>query len=639
MILGRRTHVCSTHFDRPRSRIDDAGPRAIPRAFGQQSAAMAGDRDHSAPGPCGRAARPASSEGETPTAWRHSAVWPLPPLPLEPLDVAWLSAEGAQPRAIVADGRNRRVLVVHASSGDTLDTWAPPAAIVGLSPLGERPSVVFPLAVAADGARDRVYILWAEIGWDDPRFRGFSPLYIEARSSDGTPIAVSRRQPGFLLDGRLGAIVDLSVDPASGRLLSSVGGHVDILDPLTGESDAIGRLGREDELARIAAMSDGGIALAGPSVGLVVRYDAKGEIVDRIDVGPEGLAPVAVAGDVDGRLAVLVRPAYDPESEEAPPVSDPLAPMLLWYGSDGSRLATYSSEDLGVPPPRGLWPLSLDIDSGGIGSGLSFVTTGENFEVRLFQDPARPSAALVGSTAGDVPAWLPNLDIDETAFASGIALLRGGPGAAHLSAVDNRDSVLAAYSARGALTESYAIPSDLIDIGMSDVRSMYTSAEEGQVARYDGPPYAPEAPIWSAGSSLSLGGRLAVGAANVWVTRPRERSIVPRSLETGIEAPDVRIERPESIGLWPTDIALAGDGSLLAADIIAKEVSRWDPSDATLRTSFPVGLVAGPYRIASVRLDSGADLVVALTADGALEAHGLAEGGANLISRWRPRGP
>ncbi len=581
---------------------------------------------------------PANGTAAVPETWRYSALWPLPPLPIEPIDVAWLRVDGAAPKVVVADGRNRRVLVVDARSGETESAWPPPARIAELSPLGGRPTVVFPLAVAADGDRARIYVLWAEIGWDDPRFRGFSPLYIETRSAGGAYLGVARKQPGFLLDGRLGAIVDLSVNPADGALLASVGGHIDRLNPTTGATKSVGRLGREDELARFAAMPDGSIALASPTAGLVVIFDSDGEITARIDLFGERLAPVAVASDSVGRLLVMVRPEFDPESDDDPPIAGPHDPLLLVFDASFSRTATRSAFQLGVPPPRGLWPWSIDIDRLGADAGLTFVTTGERLEVRAFESLDKPAGMIEGETAGDVPAWLPNLDIDGTGFGEGIALHAGGTDEVHLTAVDNRDGIVAAFNADGVLGASRPIPPGVIDIATDGTGAMFTSAENGRIRRYDGPPYIPDEPTWSVEQSLALGGRLALVGPSLWVSQPKERSLLRLRIADGMAGPLDRITLPDSIGLWPTDVARAPDGSLLAADLVAGEVSRWNVASGLKVDNVAVGLIAGPYRIAATKLESGDDLLVALTADGALEAHTLLVRGANLIARWMPRG-
>ena len=586
-----------------------------------------------------RVAQPAAPADEPLESWRYAALWPLPTLPIEPIDVAWLGRAGETPRVVVADGRNRRVLIVDARTGATEIAWSAPSAIAELSPLAGRPSVIFPLAVAADGTRARIYVLWAEIVWDDPRFRGFSPLYIETRTADGRPIGVARRQPGFLLDGRLGAIVDLSVDPVDGRLLASVGGHVDRLDPVSGRTESIGRLGREDELARIAAMPGGRIALAAPEAGLVVLFDADGGIIDRIDLSAERLAPVAVAGDEAGRLAVLVRPAFDPDAGTEPPTADPHAPLILWFDAAGARTATHSAASLGVPPPRGLWPWALDIAPGGIDAGMSFVTTGERLEVCVFESPDVPAGVVEGALAGDTPAWLPNLDVDQIAFGAGIALAVGGPDGAGLAALDNRSGVVASFDASGSITAIHPIPPGLIDLAFDASGALYATTETGRVERYDGPPYAADGPAWSVERSFTLGGRLALAGPSVWVSQPRQRTLLALDTNDGDASAGSPLARPDSIGLWPTDIAHAPDGGLLAADLVAGEVRRLDAVSGLERDAFPVGLVAGPYRIAAARLETGTDLLVALTADGALEVHQLLERGANLLARWRPLGP
>lgn len=580
-----------------------------------------------------------------PTLWRHAGVWRLPDLPAEPIDVAWLRVPGRAPQVVVADGRNRVVLLVDATSGAVRATWTPPSGIAELSPLAGRPTVVFPLAVAADGARERLYILWAEIGWDDPRFRGFSPLYIETRAPDGRSIGLARRQPGHILDGRLGAIVDLAVGPADGRLLASVGGYVDLLDPATGATSSVGRLGREDELARIAAQPDGSIALASPDAGLVVVFDASGEILGRIDLAAERLAPVAVAADAAGRLALFVRPQDAVAPGDDPPTPDPHAPLVLLYDRELRREATRSAAELGVAAPRGFWPWSIDVDPLGAGSGMVFVTTGERVVVHARTALDTPSGAFEGAEASDAPAWLPRLDIGGAAFGPGIALSAEGIAGLHLAAVDNRGEVLAGFDASGAPRDGVPLPPSVVDVAGGASGALFASTGDGAVYRFDGPPFRRDAPTWAwawgSAPGAPLGGRLAVAGGRLWISRPKARSLTSLDLGVGVPLGAPEVGRPDAIGLWPSDVARAVDpgGELLAADLIAGEVGRWDPVSGRELGRLPVGLGAGATRIAAARLDSGDALLVALTADGAVEAHGVLSDGANLIARWRPAGP
>jgi len=577
-----------------------------------------------------------ASAGAPPSGWRYARSWPLPDLPHEPLDVAVLPGDGS-PDVVVADGRNRRVLVFRAGDTEPSAVWDPPPGIAGLSPFTDgRPTRVFPLAVAADPRRERVYVAWAEIGHDPPAFRGFSPLYLETRHADGTPLGLVRRSPGYLLDGRLGAIVDLAVGAADGDVHLSVGGHVERIDPATGATVPLARLGPEDELLRMAIAPDGSYIVAGPSAGIVVRFDERGRLSGNIDLSSLGRAPVAVDVDAAGIARVLLAGVPGPDGSLPVPGEGIDEPVIVELAADLAILRTRSASELGVAAPIGPWPWALSIAGAGPEAGLAFTAGGPELSVERFAGRWERQPPLRASTADDVAAWAPRLDDDGLAFGAGIALAAGNaPLGASVAALDNRLHQVLAYGDAGDLIAEVPAPADAIDIANDHSGRLYASTESGGVLPL---PVTGGEPVWRAEVRSSYGGRLATWDGLVWASEARYRGIA--GLRTTDGALDSSIERPDAIGLWPTDLASAPGIGLIAADLVdssAAVVAGDGGAGPGPDPRVPLGLAAGPLRIDAAATDGYGVLLAALTADGMVEVHQLGAGGAWLAARWRPQ--
>jgi len=591
-----------------------------------------------------RPAPPAAAQ--TVGRWGLADSIHLPPLPAAPIDIA-LDRTG---ELLLADGDNRAVQVYRGGEIEPSAWWQAPEELNALTPRPDLPSVRLPYAVAADPRPNsgRRYVLWAEIfQGSDSLGDGVTVYYLESRLPDGRRESVVRVDTFELARGDLGVAVDLAVHPRTGDVIAVLGGTALRVDRASGETQRLARIGRDGELVRFAVAPGGDMVAASPWIGLVLRFDLRGDVVRSFDLGASGYVPLAVAVDAADAVYALVRP-------ESAATTDPA--LLVTFDAAGRPVVVWTARALGAPPPEGDWPFALAMADDGPAGGWAVTTTGPapggrlRVQGRLAGGGAR--AAIVGTTAK--PAWAPRLGGE--AWGSGIALAAPSAGerdGASVAALDLRGERVVAYADGGAMIGSRIVPSNTLDIAMGAEAEVYLTTADGAVERrgYIGQTGWSDLPaVWRVPVALALGGRISAGT-HLAVTQPRGREAVLLDLDSGGETG--RIRWPAGQGLWPTDVAaLAPDaafptGIVLTADLVAARVQGWNPiAPGPLRGDWPMGLLAGPRRLAvatvpdAVAAQAGArstTWVAGLLADGTVEVHALTERDESLVGRFSPR--
>lgn len=577
-------------------------------------------------------ARAAAERAAAPALhYAHVASMPLPPSPSMALDVA-LDAEG---RMWLADARGRALVEVLAPAGPDLE-----------SPVRRLPTDGVPVAIAPllDGT-DRMYVLL----WDDLGAR------LETWSASGARLGVAG-----VPDRRFGPdddrmVLDVAVDPDSG--LPVVLNHAVVHRPRgTPESltfDGGTPHGRATQQMRIAALP-GGVTAIVLGVDGSLSLARGGTEVSRVRFG--ALRPLDVAANPDGSASVLLddggRPAIATVDATGAIVGPP--EPLAFADGDPDGVATFAST-----PFR----YSLAVAPGGDQVAL---TVGARRIVALRAD--RPSLVAVPWSYGSrVPAnWdLASLRWSDNPVTRAVDLSLAVADDGELTLLDAADarvlefSVAPAAGAGGAapiaVTGQRLLVEDARDFALEGDR-LWISTETGRirtareadaagVLRYD-------VGAGLAGADFDcacpLGGRLALvletagapgapgapavptGAA-VWTTLPAERTLAAYD---GAGARLRSISPPEAFGLWPSDIAAAPDGRILAGDLVTGGVTVWSGGDAP-DVEWLAGVLGGVRRLAAARLDDGSEVAVAALADGALELHAIDDG--LLLARWLPK--
>ncbi|MFN8424225.1 MAG: hypothetical protein U0470_12895 [Anaerolineae bacterium] len=143
-------------------------------------------------------------------------------------------------------------------------------------------------------------------------------------------------------------------------------------------------------------------------------------------------------------------------------------------------------------------------------------------------------------------------------------------------------------------------------LSTADDRLRRVSAN-ADVARYTDP--------WSADCACPLGGRLALGARRLWVTRPAAHRLAALDVDDGRAD---ELAKAGAVGLWPADIAADPDGGpdVFAADSLGGAIRRYRPGDGVPAAAWQAGVLAGPRRLAAGRTAEGLAVVAALLTDG-----------------------
>jgi len=351
--------------------------------------------------------------------------------------------------------------------------------------------------------------------------------------------------------------------------------------------------------------SEGHVALGRPDTRDVAIYSLDGQPVERLGVSPN--LPLAIAADALGNLHVLVRP---------PDPADPSAALIVSFTASGRRTLTAGA--LGAtPPPATAWPWALAASD----DGLAFLTGEKRFQVHRTDPEGSPRAPILGTVVH--PQFVPQPDDLRPTAALSLSPAPDGL----LAVLDGREGRLVQFSREGESELEGAVPPDAVDLAVNELGERLVSTAGGRLLNYSRGDVI--TPTWEVACNCELGGRLAVVAQAVYVSRPRYQAV---GVLDPIDGATVReIHYAPGVGLWPSDIVVGTDERLYAADLVTAQVQGWS-APAAPDTTWQAGLLAGPRRLASGYLPDGTAVIAAVMADGFVEIHTAA--GGNLLSRW-----
>lgn len=526
------------------------------------------------------------------------ATWRLPEAPAEPLDLALLP-DGT---LVVADGRRNAVLVFDAD-GALRGEWSEP-------PTGPLPGYVYvPRCVEADGGRDLAYVLWLRYR-DDGTTLHPSGAFLDTRRPDGTVARSLLAVPTPQQD----EVTDMALDAATGDLWLAGAGRMRRLRMPNGVMDA--EMALPPDATRLAVNADGLVAIARPAARAVELRAVGGMPLGGWDLAPN--EPLAVAPAASGRFHVLVR-------APAASATDPATPLVVSVDPYGGPMSARAAAALGAPvPPPGDWPWAIAV-AGGRGALTSGSTM---FQVSRYDDAGRAGEPLYGAVVA--PAYRPSGE-DLSGVAPALSLARTATG--ELIVLDGRDDHMLTFDGLGRLAGVAVAPDGALDFAVGE-DGLFVSTTGDRLLRtaLPGASADPATPDWSATCSCDLGGRLATASDVLYVSRPRRGAVAALDPDTGTELRALRL--PDSVGLWPSDVAVSADGRLYTSDLVRGQVQLWsDPAAPSV--TWEAGLLSGPRRLAVGTLADGARIVAAILADGHVEVHEAADG--NLIARFLPR--
>lgn len=536
------------------------------------------------------AARTSDDAGEP---FRLLDTWPIPEAPAHPVDVA-ISAGG---RLFTVDGLHNEVLFV--------DGFGRLVERVDHPPVERSSEAVFvPIAIAADGSRELLYIVWSRHD-AGPEFASRG-LFLDARRFDG-----EAARPLLWIGTSIPAASDLAVHAASGDLFVLGGHQIARLRLPAGVVDGLIDLDPTlPDVRRIAATFDDRLVLVREDSTDLDVLSLDGAFIESLTV-PSGV-PVAVAADQTGAVHALVRPdlAGDP---------DPNVPLLVTFA--GGTATTRAAAALQAPPiPDGRWPWAIDAAV----DGLALSTAAGRFRLVHLRSAAGPErhAPLIGSRTIDryVPGP-PPVSVDAP-------MMIDTDDDGDLIVLDGRSSRLLRFDETGVAELAGGAPDGAVDVAAGEAEARFVSTRDGRLVRLASGDV--EAPLWSVACECPFGGRLAAGPGVVYATRPGERAVAAFDATTG--APVRVLHSLDGLTLWPSDAAVGG-GLLYTSDVVTARIQGWTLGpDAAVEWS--AGLLSGPRRLASGRADDGHTLLAGLMGDGFVELHDVR--GANLIARWQP---
>ena len=565
----------------------------------------------------------AQSQPQPPTAYALAGEWVWPERPMLPVDVAFLE-DG---RVVVADGRNPRVVVV-GPEGDVEAVWR---------------TAYEPVALAVDPAGGRVYVLCfaqtrARVGRDAVVT---THEVLETWALDGQRVrqdvlpgwstASADEAPSWDVAVAWGGAPVVQADNVLYRVTLSDDDAVPAtFTPLSGLSR-----GTAVRPVRLAAADDG-LVIAQAATGIVSRVDATGRTVARRDWPGERVLDVAI--DRRERVHVLVGPGEGGAGGRVRHIvlSAALAPL------DDRPLADDAAPSATIAPAQAAFAWALDV----YGDGVAVVGGGANLSLRRWTGPVSDAPAVV-QPFGARPAAF---DARDKRVAGSRALALGALPDGRTVALDGPQARVVAFDASGLGTNVVTFAGDAVDAAVAEDGTVWATFADGTVRRVTGPGLgslgaAPDDPS-AARCECPLGGRIAVDRSRAYVSRPTSRTVAGIAGLAGLapdDAPGGASPRllawAEGVGLWPSDIAVAADGTVLAADAIAGEIVGWSPGSlegAPPDRRWPAGLLAGPRRLAAGRFGGpgGLDLVAATLTDGAVEVHRGDDGG--LLARFTP---
>ncbi len=516
--------------------------------------------------------------------------WSLPRPPAAPIDVALLPGG----RLYVADGRRHAVLLYDAS-GRERGMWDHP-------PLPRVTSHAFvPVAVVGDPDRDRVHVLWQR-NLISPKFTA-DGLFLDSRTAGGVPVGNLRWIGGVPPELR-----DAALHRPSGDLWLLSDGRAFRLRVDVGAVESVRALAPEDAGATALAVADDerllvtrpgqhALGVYGPEEGLIT-------------IPMQAGAPVAASYQAGEGWLVLVR---------ADNAEDPRAPLVVAVGEDGQTV-TRAAASLQAPPLPGLaWPWAIDATY----DGYAFSTASRRLRVQVEPAIGRRPPALVGDRAA--AAWAARPAEARTGETLMIASHPDGG----LVVLDGAEQRVLRVTQDGTRALLAGIGPGARDVTVDPNGTVYVSTRAGLLERLA--PGDVVTPTWSSACACVLGGRVASGPGVVYVSRSGERKVAAFDPVTGARVRDIALG--EGVGLWPSDVAVAG-GTLYTADLVTARIQGWtQPSMPDV--AWQAGLLSGPRRLAAGHGPNGSRVLAAAMADGHVELHDLDRG--NLITRWQPR--
>lgn len=555
-------------------------------------------------------AAPAGAQTVSPSApGVAEATWALPaPRPpfdpaIEPLDVAWDPGGGI----LVADAANAAVIGYDAA-GARRRVWR----------IGDTAGVpacqAIPIALAVDGGRGHVYVLW-RIHPPDGAGGSTETVVLEVRDDGGS---VTRQQP-VVAD-------DLAVEPGTGNLwlYDAAAGRVverRLSDSLPLRSIAVGR--RPGGAGSLAITPTRVAVVIGRSVEL---FDRDGRRQPRVDLG--GQPAQSVAAGTDGRLWVLVRPGGA--------FTDALAaPLIHRLDARGDPIDVIQHAALGAAPlPAGIgWPFAIDVQQ----DAPAFTTGREQapFEVRWHAGAVGPARVIAGGptrNGGTAPRCRDGR--------AGVPPAIVATGDGDLIALDAAGGQIVAIdpAAGGGYASAIAeAPAGARDVAVDDTGAVLVLGADGEVLAFRRD--AQVGPAWRLVCGCGRGDRVAIGHRSLFVGQPEPLPgrIQWRSARTGAAIGNVNLP-PGTGGRWPADVAaVPGGDALFAAGLVGGMIHVWNiaggrTTDGPM-AAWGAGVAAGPRRLAATRTTDGT-LVAALRSDGSVAVF---DDAGDLRAAWRPR--
>ena len=351
---------------------------------------------------------------------------------------------------------------------------------------------------------------------------------------------------------------------------------------------------------------------------------------------PEDIQALAISSNEAGELHVLVAPVDDLPAERDPGT----LPLILRYDEDGQLTKSWTAEDLQVPHPD---PDQLPAVLASSPQSFAFISQRDGrLIVAKFDRDGRRQFELIAGPAGS--EYLPpdpalrdvvieGTHLDALRFATSsagkIGILDRYKG---FFEIDSGGRILDRWMPQAHTLEVDYLGEDLVTSNLVRDFYLYPAARMSENVR-------PEVYEHDHGTH---GGRIASTLKpenSIFVAAPRIKSVIGIDPEhkTVVSTISPAAHGLTRRGLWPSDISSNGDDVLFTASTGERSIERWSTLGVspTLIAEFPVGLLQGPWRIASGMLSNGDEGVALLTVDNHVEVRDASDG--RLIGRFEPR--